>query len=158
MSSALDTTHLILRALRPNQTPAGWESDCVRLKADWGDLAVRAIVLGLAPQLKRRLTDWRVSIPSRASARLDAAYQAQAARSTAIFAQLGEVLRASADHRLRPVALKGVHLAALVYADPALRPMNDIDLLFAPDELADAEAMLEALGYGEPMRRLGYEL
>jgi hypothetical protein len=49
---------------------------------------------------------------------------------------------------LQPIALKGVHLAACYYADPALRPMNDIDLLFTPAELPVVEAMLAALGYG----------
>jgi hypothetical protein len=39
-------------------------------------------------------------------------------------------------------------LAATAYAEPALRPMNDIDLLFRPEQLPQAEAMLTELGYG----------
>jgi len=121
---------------------------------DWDDLTVRAIVFGLAPQLHRRLTDWAaasggaVSIPPRPAAKLAVTYQANAKRNEAIYAQLSEVLAACASLGLRPIALKGVHLAAAVYADPALRPMNDIDLLFTPDELPKAEHLLESLGYG----------
>jgi hypothetical protein len=57
------------------------------------------------------------------------------------------VLHACTVRGLQPVALKGIHLAALVYAQPALRPMNDIDLLFTPAELPGAEALLQELGY-----------
>src|SRR3989304_1227557 len=68
-------------------------------------------------------------------------------RTASIFRQLGEALSACAGRGLWPVALKGVHLAARGYPSPALRPMNDIDLLFAPDELSTAESILESLGY-----------
>ncbi len=152
--SATDTTQLILNALKAGQTPATWESDRVRLAVDWDDLAVRAIVLGLAPQLHRRLTEWgavsagAVVVPPRPAAKLAVTYQANAKRNEAIYAQLAEVLRVCAENDLRPIALKGVHLAAAVYADPALRPMNDIDLLFTADELPTAEMLLESLGYG----------
>jgi len=148
MASGLSATQLILDALRPHQTPTTWESDFARLQADWDDLAVRAIVLGLAPQLHKQLGHWGLEIGARAAAKLGAAYQAQAWRNEAIFAQLGEALIACTERGLRPIALKGVHLAALVYADPALRPMNDIDLLFTPEELPAAESLLESLGYG----------
>ena len=147
MASALTATQLILNALRPDQTPAAWESDFDRAQAGWDDLAVRAIVLGLAPQLEWRLAQWRMDVPPRASAKLKAAYQANAERNRAIYAQLGQVLTACAERNLRPIALKGVHLAACVYPEPALRPMSDIDLLFMPGELPQAEAMLAALGY-----------
>ncbi|HKZ82747.1 MAG TPA: nucleotidyltransferase family protein [Anaerolineae bacterium] len=148
MASGLSATQLILDALRPHQTPTTWESDVTRLQADWDDLAVRAIVLGLAPQFHIRLNNWGLDIGARASEKLSANYQAQALRNEAIFAQLSEALIACVHRGLRPIALKGVHLAALVYSDPAMRPMNDIDLLFTPEELPAAEAMLEALGYG----------
>ncbi len=152
MAPALDATRLILDALNPNQTPAGWESDRARSQSDWDDLAVRAVVFGLAPQLHHRLNEWGLQVPPRAAAKLGAAYQANAQRNAAVYAQLGEVLAACAGRGLRPIALKGVHLAALVYSDPALRPMNDIDLLFTPAERPAAEAVLESLGYGGKRR------
>ncbi len=144
----LATTRLLLNALRPDQTPTTWESDRLRLNADWDDLAVRAIVLGLAPQLHRRLAEWGVTPPSRVAAKLAVAHQSTARRNADILDQLGEALTAFAERSLRPIALKGVHLAAFVYPEPALRPMNDIDLLFMTDELSAAESILESLGYG----------
>jgi hypothetical protein len=140
-------TQLILDALRPDQTLQTWEDNRTCLNADWDDLAVRAIVLGLAPQLHHRLTQWGHTPASRAAAKLAAAYQASAQRAAGIDAQLGEALAAFRAGGLRPIALKGIHLAAVVYPHPALRPMNDIDLLFEAGELPRAESILMELGY-----------
>ncbi len=147
---SITATQLILNALRPDQTPASWESDRIGAAADWDDLAVRAIVLGLAPQLHWRMLEWggAAPVPPRAAAKLSVTYRASQMRTASIYRQLGEALSACAGRGLRPVALKGVHLAARVYRDASLRPMNDIDLLFAPDELSTAESILESLGYG----------
>lgn len=109
---------------------------------------MRAIVLGLAPQLHARLSAWQIKAAPRAAAKLAVTYRAQAKRSEAIYTQLREVLHACVARGLHPIALKGVHLAAYYYAAPPLRPMNDIDLLFTPAELPAAEAMLAELGYG----------
>src|SRR5574341_276685 len=145
--AALNSTLLLLGHLRPDQTPTRWESDRVRLGIDWDDLVVRAIVLGLAPQFHHWLGQWKIQLPSRAEAKLVAAHQAAARRNAAVFEQVEQALSAFNAHGLRPIVLKGVHLAALVYPDRALRPMNDIDLLFRPEELTQAESILIGLGY-----------
>ncbi len=146
--TAAAITQAILDALNPRQTPGQWESAFARAGSDWEDLTVRAIVLGLAPQLHARLSQWPVKTPPGAAAKLAVTYRAQARRSEAIYAQLDEVLAACQSRGLQPIALKGAHLAACYYAEPALRPMNDIDLLFTPAELPQAEALLVELGYG----------
>lgn len=144
----LNETELLLDALRLKQTAIGWQAECARANINFDALTVRAIVLGLAPQLHHQLTAWKIVLPARATAKLTVTYQAQVQRNTAIFTQLAEVLKTCHENGLRPIALKGVHLAGLVYATPALRPMNDIDLLFLPEELPLAEKLLEELGYG----------
>ncbi len=142
-------TRLLFDALRLGQTAENWSAACAEAGVNWDHLAVRAIVFGLAPLLHHRLTEWRADFVSpRAAAKLAVTHQMQTKRAAAIFAQLGEVLAACAQRGLRPIALKGVHLAALVYPQPALRPMNDIDLLFTPAELPAAQAGLASLGYG----------
>lgn len=141
-------TQQILDALEPNQTPSQWESDFVRRELGWDDLVVHAIVLGLAPQLYIRLKGWSVHTPPRVAAKLTAVYEAQETRSVAIYRQLDEILEACVAANLRPLALKGVHLAVDYYAKAALRPMNDIDLLFTSKDLPQAEALLAELGYG----------
>jgi hypothetical protein len=47
-----------------------------------------------------------------------------------------------------PIVLKGAYLAECVYPAPGLRPMNDIDLLFQPEDLPAVNAALDELGYG----------
>jgi hypothetical protein len=45
------------------------------------------------------------------------------------------------------MALKGSALIGGYYADPALRPMADLDLLVKPDNLTGLAAVLDSLGY-----------
>lgn len=144
MSGRTNTQH-ILDALCPAQQPSQWLNGFA--PENWDDLVVRAIVLGLAPQLYHRLSQWEVKIPARPFAKLQLTYQAQQKRNEAILAQLAEILMACAAKGITPLALKGVHLAAHWYAQPALRPMNDIDLLFQPAEMDTVAQIFAALGY-----------
>ena len=144
--STVATTQQLLNALRPEQQPDLWFMQAQQL--NWDDFAVRAIAFGLAPQLHYAWQKWELALPPKAKAKVAVTYKAQAKRSKAIYAQLGQVLAACSESGLEPVCLKGVHLAAAYYAEPALRPMNDIDLLFTPEELPQAEALLLKLGYG----------
>ena len=138
----------ILSALRPSQSAENFTQSVENNQIDWDDLTIRAIVLGLAPQLYHRLAQWDIEIPPRALAKLKVTHVAQAKRAADIYEQLDAVLEAAPRYELQPIVLKGAHLAAHIYAEPALRPMNDIDLLFRPEKLADAERMLSELGYG----------
>lgn len=147
MSTPLAAAQLLIGALRPDQTPERWTAGFAQTNADWDDLAVRAIAFGLAPQLYRQLTTWGINIPPRSLAKLAVTHQAHQKRNAAIYEQLDAILAACPDYELQPIALKGVHLAAYWYAEPALRPMNDIDLLFTEAELPRAAEMLLALGY-----------
>lgn len=147
MSNALAATRSLLDALHPAQNASDWLAQFTQTGVAWDDLAVRAIVLGLAPQLYRQLTTWGLAVPPRTAAKLAVTHQAQAKRNEAIYHQLDDILAACAAHRVHPVALKGVHLAAHWYAEPALRPMNDIDLLFAPADMPAVDEILTGLGY-----------
>ena len=115
---------------------------------DWDDVAVTAIVLGLAPLLHWSLADTPSKrIPPIAKAKLSITYKAQAERNAGIAHQLQEILQASAAQNINVMVLKGALLAPTLYPDAALRPMNDIDLLFHPADLAKVGPLLESLGY-----------
>lgn len=146
-ATPLVTTQTLLEALRPDQTPQAWLAQVHARQIDWNDLVVRSVAFGLAPQLAARLRAWEAPAPARALAKLGVIRQAQAARNAAIMAELGSALAACASVGVQPIALKGAHLAALVYAAPELRPMNDIDLLFTPGEMPRVEQLLVELGY-----------
>jgi hypothetical protein len=144
--TALATTQQLLDVLRPQQQPDRWFSQTQQI--NWDNFAVRAIAFGLAPQVHHILAQWQLPLPAKTMAKLAITHKAQAQRSSAIYEQLAQVLAACSQAKLQPLCLKGVHLAACYYAEPALRPMNDIDLLFQPEELPQAEALLRDLGYG----------
>ena len=113
---------------------------------DLDDLVVTALALGLAPLLHYQLEQSGCVLPdARAQAKLSFIRQAEAARQTARQAQLAEVL---ARLPAPPIVLKGAYLAEQVYPAPGLRPMNDIDLLFRPEELPAVAEVLSGLGYG----------
>ncbi len=53
------------------------------------------------------------------------------------------------DPALPVILLKGAALALSLYAEPAIRPMNDVDLLVAPDALPEALQRVRKAGYVE---------
>lgn len=114
---------------------------------DWEDTAVTAIVLGLAPLLHWHLEKYKITPPPMVTAKLNLTRQAHAKRNQSIANQLTEILWACNQHHIKPIVLKGALLAPLVYPEAALRPMNDIDLLFPPEHLAQIGPLLESLGY-----------
>jgi hypothetical protein len=115
---------------------------------DWETTVVTALALGLGPLLHHSLSQQtEVNLPPMAMAKLAVTRQAHAKRNQAIAAQLAEILEACALHGIEGIVLKGALLAPTMYDDPALRPMNDIDLLFHPEDLSCVAAMLAALGY-----------
>lgn len=70
------------------------------------------------------------------------------------FRVLGEVLEALDGSGIPSIVLKGPALVGLVYGDPALRPMSDLDLLVARDQALRAQRVLNGLGFAdtEPVR------
>lgn len=114
---------------------------------DWDHLAVTAIALGLAPLLHWRLTQLEVTVPPLALAKLGVTRQAHAKRNEAIGQQLAELLASFAQHQIEVMVLKGALLAPTAYPEAALRPMNDIDLLFRPTDLPKVGAVFASLGY-----------
>ncbi|MCB9079766.1 MAG: nucleotidyltransferase family protein [Anaerolineaceae bacterium] len=114
---------------------------------EWEKIAVVAIAVGLAPLLYRQLTEINLDLPPMARAKLAVLRKAHAKRNQEIADQLAEILAACTRENIAVIVLKGALLAPTVYDEPALRPMNDIDLLFRAEDIDQAGAVLEALGY-----------
>jgi hypothetical protein len=114
---------------------------------EWDHLTITAIALGLAPLLHWRLTQANFTPPPLIMAKLGVTRQAHAKRNEAIGQQLAELLAVFEQQKIEVMVLKGALLAATVYPEAALRPMNDIDLLFRPEDLSRVGPILESLGY-----------
>jgi len=142
--STTASIQLIVNCLSPEFAPDLLES--LNTEA-WEDMAVTAIALGLAPLLHWRLTQADVTPPPLAMAKLAVTRQAHTKRNEAIGQQLTELLAAFARQKIDVLVLKGALLAAAAYPEAALRPMNDIDLLFRVEDLPRVGPVLESLGY-----------
>lgn len=145
-TSDQSTLAYLIAALRADSASAGGLERLAHAQVDLDDLVVTALALGLAPLLHYRLEQAGRGLPAaRAQAKLSFIRQAEVARQTGRQAQLAEVL---ARLPSPPIVLKGAYLAEQVYPAPGLRPMNDIDLLFRPDDLPAVAEVLHSLGYG----------
>lgn len=136
------TAHL-LYLLRAGALPAPLSS------AAWQVVLQAAAAHALLPLLYHRLraADARAAVPPDVWAAMRDAYLSNAARNTRLYHELGRVLRALRDAGIPIIALKGAHLAALVYERIGARPMCDVDLLAPGGHLARAERVLLELGY-----------
>jgi len=79
--------------------------------------------------------------------RLFTAYLHAGAHNARLLHEYHTVAAALADAGLEAIPLKGIHLATLVYPDPALRPMGDIDLLVRSTQVDTIGSLLLRLGY-----------
>jgi hypothetical protein len=135
----------LMAALRADAQPEAWFASLNAANLPSDELVVTAWVLGLGPLLHYRLEAWGRALPdSKAQAKLNFIRQSESARQSALRAQLGEVL---ARLPSPPIVLKGAYLAEKIYPAPGLRPMNDIDLLFRPEDLLAVSRVLHELGY-----------
>lgn len=77
--------------------------------------------------------------------RLDLLHKAGAA---AVWETFDEVIALLLRTGLRPMPIKGIHMGLRFYAEPTLRPMSDVDLLFTdPTDGTRAHGLLLESGY-----------
>lgn len=140
MSTATDWQNL-LQLVRPSDTereplsPAAWEGVL--------SLAQRHRLLPLLHYHHHAAPE----VPPQVRAALRHAFLVQTYTNTQIFDQLRRLLDATAAAGIPVMLLKGACLAELVYADLALRPMGDVDLLVRREAVPQAYAVSRALNY-----------
>ncbi len=119
---------------------------------DWPALVELAVREGTAPLLRSHLhrLDLLDRLPTPARRRLTEVARAVWAANAVLARHWGEATAALRQAGVVTLTLKGMALANVVYAEPGLRPMADVDLLVRPTERAVALATLRALGYRTP--------
>lgn len=115
----------------------------------WAQVADVAFDHGVVPLLVNviRCAPWRSAVPREAMERMELMATAIALKNGALLEALGRVVSALARAGIEPIVLKGPALARTVYADQALRPFTDLDLLCPRHQLPTADAVLRACGY-----------
>jgi hypothetical protein len=104
----------------------------------------------LGPLLHRAIGA-RDDVPASIRAALLQSYRLAALRHLLLMRSLERCLAAFAAADVGVIVLKGAALAALVYDNPALRPMVDLDLLVRHADVGAAARALGELGYA-PLR------
>jgi hypothetical protein len=117
---------------------AGWDD------ADWEAARWAVQVHGVGPLLDRAAERWPDADALHPSLHGYLAEQRRlsGARVALLLHDLAEILRACEQEQIAVMPLKGSLLATQYYAEPGLRPMNDLDLLVRP---ADEPRMLRLL-------------
>jgi REP element-mobilizing transposase RayT len=116
----------------------------------WDGLPDRAEAHGLVPLLYNHLQAAGIAIPPTIKQQLQGYYM-QHAHATRVRTQvLSDILTCFQAAGIDVLVLKGAALAHLVYPQPVLRPMRDIDILVRAEEVYRAYALLPSIGFTPP--------
>jgi putative nucleotidyltransferase-like protein len=137
---------------RPEPAADAVLATLVSTAVDWTALVDIAIREGTAPLLHSHLhrLDLLDRLPIPARRRLIEVARSVWAANAVLARHWGEATTALRQAGVATLTLKGMALANVVYAEPGLRPMADVDLLVRPTDRAVALATLRTLGYQTP--------
>ncbi len=117
-------------------------------ESDWSEVVQLAIRQRMAPLLYAQLKTFPAQdIPGRVFKRLEREYLNSAMTNMVIFTEFSGVFNLFQENDLPFIALKGAHLAEMVYSDPALRIMTDLDILVREMDVSRAASLLMQIGY-----------
>jgi hypothetical protein len=161
--------------LRPRNSSAGYVAintfellaRCARLYADdsfyhnlardtahfsaWDALITQAETHGLGPLAYTHLHAAGAVVPRPAKRALQGLYLRHRHANQVRAQVLAELLNAFRQAGIEVLLLKGIALAHLVYPQPGLRPMRDMDLLVSRAQAREAQALLAGLGFDAPL-------
>ena len=149
---------------RYSQAVAGWLTEpqpreLAAQVAAWDDSAWEAArwaiqVHGIGPLLHHTLArqPGAEALQPRLRGYLAEQYRLSGERVALLLGELAELLYACRKAGIDVLPLKGALLAAGYYAEPGLRPMNDLDLLARPEDEPRLVGLLARLGY-QPVAR-----
>lgn len=149
------TRSLLLQTLAPGPVDATQLQSLLR-SADLDTFATLAAAHAVAPAAAASLHASAAHLPPDWADWAETCLFETTARNGWILHHLGLITAALQDAGLRFFALKGCDLLLTTYEQIGARHLDDIDLLFHPDDLAAASAALLAAGY--PLQSAGTEV
>jgi hypothetical protein len=129
------------------------ETEAVKLEQfsadDWDEIIQQSFVYGVAPLLYHRLKADNISthIPARVMRTLQKMYLRVSYKNMQLYHELSIFLRMLRNNDVAVIVLKGAALGELVYQNPALRPMFDVDLLVKTEDIWRMDKLLSQAGY-----------
>jgi hypothetical protein len=154
------TLLLALAKVEPSAADVEKATRIVRSKPDWDYLLCQASRHRVLPLVARNM--YRLGLyqlDSYLYANFDTAigsYHHHQARNRSLRSEFAELIGPLMAEVPRIVVRKGMYLAHVVYQDPGVRPMMDLDLLVEREHATEAVKVLEELGYasGTPTANL----
>ena len=117
---------------------------------DWESLFKEAVYHKIAPVIYQNLKRANIaSVPDNFLKNLEAIYYGNARRNIRYLSELEKILNSLRETGVEAIVLKGAALAEEVYKNPALRPVEDIDLLVRKFDFPAAKAVFKGEGYNE---------
>src|SRR5690242_9675100 len=117
---------------------------------DWDGLPVQAEAHGLVPLLYTHLHAAGIELPPAIKQPILGYYMQHAHAARVREQALVDILTAYRAAGIDALVLKGAALAHLVYPQPVLRPMRDVDILVRAEEVYRAYALLPEIGFAPP--------
>jgi hypothetical protein len=117
---------------------------------NWDALIKLAEEHGLAPLLFRSLQEAGVAVPLAARRQMHGILLSYRHSNRQRIEVLGRLIDAFRAEDITAVVLKGGALSMLLYPDPGLRPMSDLDILVPPERAQRAQAILEEQEFHVP--------
>jgi hypothetical protein len=114
---------------------------------DWTKLPQQAESHGLAPLASKHLQAVDALLPDSTRRDMQALLLRHRKASQVHTQALGEILLECNQRGIETFLLKGAALAHLVYPEPGMRPMKDLDFLVRPQDARSLELVLVNLGY-----------
>jgi hypothetical protein len=118
-----------------------------RSVTNWNQVARRAEIEGVAPILYHHLKRAGFAGDEPGMKALGALYVRHRHATEIRISEFARVSSALAKEGIDSAALKGVALSGLIYPEPSLRPMRDIDFLIRTEQAQAARRVVETLGY-----------
>jgi hypothetical protein len=117
---------------------------------DWCILPTQAETHGLTPLLYTHLQAAGVPVPATIQQQLQARAIQHAHANRVRAKALADVLAVFQAAEIDMLVLKGAALAHLVYPQPGLRSMRDVDVLVSRSQARQAQALLAEMGFNAP--------
>lgn len=137
---------LVTRALLSALTPDDSQSLSALPAETWRAVLDVAQQHRIAPLVAHRINEKGIALPDDVEQAFKRILRDNARRNAVLYHEFGWLLEQFRAENIPVLALKGIHLAALVYDDPRVRSMGDIDVLIPQSELERAEKILMRAG------------
>lgn len=120
---------------------------------DWEPIVDLARHQNLVPLLCHRIQKLGLSdvVPAEILSTLHSQYLRSAARGMRIIHQFETLLSTLNSSHLPVIPLKGIYMVQMVYQNPALRPMGDLDILIKSQDSDQVVEIIRSMGY-QPSR------